>query len=136
MPLFTKLFERVGYLPRREEGWWGKEVLVVDLIKRIPKHYEAQEDYDAQHPWRYWHTSKDTRIPAKKTSIPSSQCDHHGPIIVDHVQGGHVSQCLMCEMWGPLSETPEKARQLLINLGMRSSAANESRECRTKEGVK
>ncbi len=96
----------------------------MDLIERIPKHYEAQEDYDAQHPERYWHTSKDTWIPSK----PSSQCDHHGPIIVDHVQGGYVSQCLMCEMWGPLSETPEKARQLLINLGMRSSVANESRE--------
>ncbi len=86
-----------------------REEVVLQLI---------DEDYEAHHhPWRYWHTSEDTaRIPTSKANTPSWQCEHNGPMIVDHVQGGYVSQCLVCERWGSIAKTPEKARQLLMNL--------------------
>ena len=86
-----------------------REEVVLQLI---------DEDYEAHHhPWRYWHTSEDTAgILTSKTTTPSWQCEHNGPMIVDHVQGGYVSQCLVCERWGPIGKTPEKARQWLMNL--------------------
>jgi hypothetical protein len=78
------------------------------------------EDYEAHHhPWRYWHTSEETAgMPtASKTTTPSwQQCEHHGPMIVDKVRGGYVSQCLVCERWGPIGRTPEKARHMLMSL--------------------
>src|SRR5215216_2917451 len=68
------------------------------------------------HPWRYWHTSEETAgMPTSKTSSPSGQCEHCGPMIVDKVQGGYASQCLVCERWGPIGRTPQKARQLLMS---------------------
>ncbi len=107
----------------------------MDLIEHTPKHYEVQEEYEARLR-RYSHTSKDTEVLSKKTEVPSSHhCDHSGPMIVDHVQGGYVGQCSMCEMWGPISETPKQARQSLMNLGTCSSAANESEGTETKESV-
>ncbi len=74
------------------------------------------EEYEARHhPWRYWDTSEETAgIPTSKTSTPLWESEHSGLMIVDHVQGGYVSQCLRCEMWGPIGKTPEKACQLLI----------------------
>ncbi len=86
-----------------------REEVVLQLI---------DEDYEAHHhPWRYWHTSEETAgMPTSKTSTPSGQCEHCGPMIVDKVQGGYVSQCLVCERWGPIGRTPEKARQMLMSL--------------------
>jgi hypothetical protein len=98
-----------------------REEVVLQLI---------DEDYDAHHhPWCYWDNSEDTKgLASSKTSIPScQQCGHDGLMMVDHVEGGYVSQCLMCERWGPIGQTPEQARQLLMDLGaerMRPSAAN------------
>lgn len=85
-----------------------REEVVLELL---------DEDYEAHHhPWRYWDTSEDAEgIPNSETSTPlCQQCEHNGPMIVDHVEGGYVSQCLMCEMWGPIGQTPEKARQSLM----------------------
>jgi len=86
-----------------------REEVVLQLI---------DEDYEANHhPWRYWHTSEETaEMPTSKTSTPSGQCEHYGPMIVDKVQGGYVSQCLVCERWGPIERTPEKAREMLMSL--------------------
>ena len=52
----------------------------------------------------------------KRSTTSYQQCEHDGPVIVDHVQGGYVSQCLSCERWGPIGKTPEKARRMLMSL--------------------
>lgn len=61
----------------------------------------------------------------KRSTTSYQQCEHDGLTIVDHVQGGYVSQCLRCERWGPIGKTPGKARLLLMSLGggMRSVAS-------------
>lgn len=79
--------------------------------------------------------SKETSLSFEEAADTSTtscqQCAHDGPMIVDHVQGGYVSQCSRCERWGPIGKTPEKARRLLMSLqgGMRSGVTNESEEC-------
>ena len=53
----------------------------------------------------------------KRSTTSCQQCEHDGPMMIDHVQGGYVSQCLRCERWGPIGKTPGKARRLLMSLG-------------------
>ena len=54
MPSFSGLFKGRQRELRHREGRWGKEVLAVSLIERIPGHYDVQEmEYGRSYHWRF-----------------------------------------------------------------------------------
>jgi hypothetical protein len=52
-----------------------------------------------------------------RSSISPGRCEHHSPVLIELVGDKRFARCLLCGMLGPVRETPEEARQALVQQG-------------------